>query len=71
MAEPHYLTLSIVFGENKKVASVTSDGKIIFVNVPLALVLSYLENLRYHGWKVVKVNPTESGEIYILKFEGP
>ena len=69
MPKLHYLTLAIVFGKDNKVASVASDGKVIFVNVTMGMVLGYLENLKNHGWEVVKVSPTENGEIYILKFE--
>jgi len=70
MTESEYLTLTITFGEENKVASVAYNGKVIFLDVKWGVVMHYMENLKDKGWRVVKVSPTESGEIYLFKLEG-
>lgn len=67
MPQWEYLILSILFGDNDMVRSVSYNGMTLFRSTKWTVVLHYIEDLKSNGWEIVNVHPTESGEIYELK----
>lgn len=62
-----YLILSVKFGDNNLVESVTRGGVTIFENVKMGVVLDYMDGLKSDGWEVMNVRPVALGETYELK----
>ena len=67
MQQWEYLILTVTFGDNDIVKSVTRGCPKIFENVKMSVVLEYMDALKSEGWEVMNLCPMELGESYPFK----
>ncbi len=64
MQEWEYLTVTITFGENETVKSVTCGDQIVFTDAKWSELRSYIHELNSDGWQVTDRLTKEWGEVY-------
>jgi hypothetical protein len=67
MPQWEYLTITITFGENETVKSVTCGDQIMFTDAKWSEVRLYIHELNSDGWQVTDRRPEEWGEVHVFK----
>lgn len=67
MSKWEFLILTVMYGDGNEIKSVRCNGKQIFSQEPLSVLLRYTDDLKSKGWQLAKVTPKEWGEIQNFK----